>query len=203
MTRTRRPPSGAPAEPIRFPVEGLTDGTIRLRLMAEGDVDAVVEACQDAAIQRWTTVPSPYGSGDARAWLAQASHGIAAGTDLPTLICAAGDQRPLGSVGLHRIHPELGRAEAGYWVAAPERGRGLAARGLALLCAFAFDELALARVEMAVEPRNAASRRVAQRAGFTSEGLLRSYMPVGGARRDMLMYSLLRDDPRLQPVVAG
>jgi RimJ/RimL family protein N-acetyltransferase len=116
------------------------------------------------------------------------------GTDLATLIVDEADDTVLGSVGVHNIDPETGRCAAGYWVAAPARGRGVASRGLRLLCRFAFGELEVQRIELWIEPVNAASLRVAETAGFHREGLLRSFMPVGGERRDMLMYSLLRHD---------
>ena len=50
------------------------------------------------------------------------------------------------------------------------------------------------RIELWIEPSNVASLTVAERAGFTREGLLRSFMEIGGERRDMLMYSLLPGD---------
>ena len=67
-------------------------------------------------------------------------------------------------------------------------------RGLRLLCRYAFDELDVKRVELWIEPGNGASLRVAEAAGFRREGLLRSFMHIGGRRRDMLMYSLLPND---------
>jgi ribosomal-protein-alanine N-acetyltransferase len=103
----------------------------------------------------------------------------------------AEDGRFLGAVGLHNIDPESGRCSAGYWVAAPERRRGVAQRGLRLLCDYAFGALAVHRVELWIEPENVASLRVAEAVGFTREGLLRSFMSIAGERRDMLMYSLL------------
>ena len=45
-----------------------------------------------------------------------------------------------------------------------------------------------------MEPWNEASIRIAEQAGFRQEGLLRSWQEVGGERKDMLMYSLLRSD---------
>ena len=50
------------------------------------------------------------------------------------------------------------------------------------------------RVELWIEPENAGSLGVAEAAGFRREGLLRSFMPIGDVRRDMLMYSLLPVD---------
>jgi ribosomal-protein-alanine N-acetyltransferase len=179
---------------IEFPVEGLSDGVVRLRLMAEADIPAIVEAVRDPEIPRWTRVPDPYGEDDARQWQRMASTGLRAGTDLPTLVVDADDDRLLGAVGLHNLDPESGRCSAGYWVAAPERGRGVAGRALGLLCRYAFDALGAQRIELWIEPANAPSLRVAEAVGFHREGLLRSFMPIREARRDMLMYSLLPED---------
>lgn len=180
--------------PIEFPVEGIDDGVVRLRLVTDADVEAVIEAVADPEIPRWTRVPSPYGESDARHWLRASSTGLAAGTDLAALIVDAGDDRLLGAAALHAISPESGRCTAGYWLAAGARGRGIATRALSLLCHYGFEELGLARIELWIDPDNARSLAVAERAGFSREGLLRSFRQVGGVRRDMLMYSLLPDD---------
>jgi ribosomal-protein-alanine N-acetyltransferase len=177
--------------PIEFPIEGLSDGVIRLRLMADADVADVVAAVQDPEIPRYTTVPHPYGEEEARQWRRMASTGIEGGTDLPTLIVDAEGGGLLGAVGIHGVDPASGRCSAGYWVAARARGRGVASRGLRLLCRYAFDELDVQRVELWIDPDNSASLGVAEAVGFTREGLLRSFMPIQGVRRDMLMYSLL------------
>lgn len=179
---------------IEFPVEGLSDGVVRLRLMSDADVAAVTAACQDPEIARYTTVPSPYEERDARQWLSASEAGIASGTDLATLIVDARSGELLGSMGVHAIDPERGRCSAGYWVAAGARRRGVATRSLRLLSSYLFGELGLSRIELWVEPENWASCAVAENAGFHREGLLRSFMPVAGRRRDMLMYSLLAGD---------
>ena len=67
-------PPGLSPPPIEFPVEGLSDGVVRLRLMADADVPAVVEAVQDPEIPRCTTVPSPYGEDEARQWQRAVEH---------------------------------------------------------------------------------------------------------------------------------
>ena len=180
--------------PIEFPVVGLSDGVVTLRLMSDADIPAIVAAVQDPDIPRYTRVPEDYGSDQARQWQRMASTGLRTGSDLPTLVVDAGDGRLLGAVGLHNLDPESGRCSAGYWVAAEERRRGVARRGLRLLCRYAFDELDVKRVELWIEPGNGASLRVAEAAGFRREGLLRSFMHIGGRRRDMLMYSLLPND---------
>ena len=180
--------------PIAFPVEGLSGGVIRLRLIADADIPAIVAAVQDADIPRYTRVPEPYGESEARLWQRTAAAGLATGTDLATVVVDEADGALLGSAGLHNLDPESGRCSAGYWVAAEARGRGVAVRALRLISRYAFEQLGVERIEVWIEPENEPSRRVTEAAGFHREGLLRSFMEVGGERRDMLMYSLLPND---------
>ncbi len=182
--------------PIEFPVEGLSDGVVSLRLLTESDLPAVIEAVGDPLIPRYTTVPDPYGDREARQWQRSSSQGIATGTDLATVIIDADDGQLLGAVGLHGIDSAGGRCSAGYWLAAAARGKGLATRAVRLLCQYAFADLAVARIELWIEPENTASLAVAERVGFEREGLMRSFMPIRDVRRDMLMYSLLPNTVR-------
>lgn len=69
------------------------------------------------------------------------------------------------------------------------RGRGVASSALQLFVQWAFNELELVRMQALIEPWNEASIRVAERAGFRREGLLRRYFK----RRDVLMYAVLAD----------
>jgi RimJ/RimL family protein N-acetyltransferase len=182
--------------PIEFPVEGISDGVVRLRLPADADVPRIVEACRDPDVSRYTTVPNPYQPSHTVEWMQRGLAGIAAGTDVHTVIAEADGSDVLGTISLHEINRHSARCVAGYLIGPWARGRGIAARSLRLLCRFAFDDLRLERVEVTIEPENAASRATAESVGFVQEGLLRSYMTIAGARRDMLMYSLLPADLR-------
>ena len=63
-----------------------------------------------------------------------------------------------------------------------------------LVARWAFAELGLKRVGLMTDPRNKSSRRVAERAGFKKEGILRSWTDVNGERVDHVSYSLLPSD---------
>jgi RimJ/RimL family protein N-acetyltransferase len=89
---------------------------------------------------------------------------------------------------------EDGLAEISYWVFPPFRGRGFARRAIGLACEWAFAELRVERMEIYVEPDNAASRSAALRAGFTEEGVLRARGRFGEERRDLVLYSRLPSD---------
>jgi [ribosomal protein S5]-alanine N-acetyltransferase len=182
--------------PIEFPVEGITDGIVRLRLPADADVPRIVEACRDPLIARFTTVPADYQPHHTTEWMQRGLAGLAAGTDLHTVIAPADGSDVLGTISLHEINRNASRCVAGYFTSAWARGNGVASRALSLICGYAFDELRLARVEVTIEPENTASRATAESVGFREEGLLRSYLYIAGSRRDMLMYSLLPGDIR-------
>ena len=182
---------------IEFPVDGLTDGVIRLRLPADQDIPSIVRACQDRSIQRYTAVPEPYGADEARSHIARSAGGLAEGLSLNVATVDADSGEWLGNAGIRRHAIDGGRWNIGYLVAPWARGRGLAERSVRLLCRFAFDELGAERIEITAEPENGPSIRVAELAGFEREGLLRAYLLVKGVRRDAVMFALLRSDATL------
>ena len=179
---------------IPYPDPPLRDEEVRLRPWDDADVPALVEACQDREIARWTVVPWPYAERDALQYLTRVEPDRRAGRELGLAIAGARDGALLGSCGLARLHWEEAKAEIGYWVAVPARGRGVSTRATRLLARWALEELGLERLELLTNPENAASQRVARAVGFTREGLLRSYRPRKGEREDLVMFSLLRGD---------
>ena len=154
-----------------------------------------MSALADGEISRSTRVPHPYGTDDAIAWLMAQRAARTRGDTLSLAIVAAAEPgRALGSIGITLLHRDA-RAEIGYWVARHARSRGLATRALRLLTEHAFAAWRIARVELITLPGNAASQAVARRAGFTHEGVMRSYLATRGERFDQTMWSRLPDDP--------
>ena len=106
------------SEPIRFPAVGISDGEITLRLLAEADLPALIELCQDPEIPRRTRVPSPYGEAEAAEWFERQARGREAG-EILNLMIVDGEDRLLGSVGIVEVDWEEGRCE----LATCSRGR--------------------------------------------------------------------------------
>jgi RimJ/RimL family protein N-acetyltransferase len=100
----------------------------------------------------------------------------------------------VGSIGVHDLDGRSRKGEVGYWIAREHRGRGAATRALRLLARWALGELGLARLELLADVRNVASHRVAERAGFVREGVLRSAREIKGARCDMVLFARLPTD---------
>jgi len=180
--------------PIEFPVEGIDDGEIRLRLIAEADLAALIEAVQDPEVPRWTRIPSPYGEAEAREWLDHEAHLRDSGEGLATLIVDVETDELLGGIGLVHVNWEEARTEVGYWLARGARGRGAMTRAVRVFSRWVLDTLPIERLAILAAVENARSRAVAERAGFTFEGVLRSYIVFKDGRHDAAAYSLLRDD---------
>lgn len=96
----------------------------------------------------------------------------------------------IGGGTLHHLDAERSIVEIGYFVLPHARRRGVATTIARMLAEHAFS-LGIHRVVAYVNVGNVASERVAERAGFTREGIVRS-MPVPGDRRvDKTLFSLL------------
>jgi RimJ/RimL family protein N-acetyltransferase len=167
-------------------------GRVVLRPWRLEDAPAVAAACQDAEIARWLAfVPQPYTEEDAHFYIHDC---LAAGEDrTPFAITDAETDELVGATDMHINRMRTGHV--GYWAVADARGRGLTTAALEALSRWAFKELGLGRVELVTDPENIASQRVAEKAGFTREGVLRSILiNRDGSRRDGVMFSLLPDD---------
>ena len=79
-------------------------------------------------------------------------------------------------------------------MAAAARGRGLATAALRLLSEWALETLPIARMQLTTHLDNPASQRVAEKAGYTREAVLRSWTEQRDVRVDLVMYSLLPSD---------
>lgn len=165
---------------------------ILLRPWRQDDVPALVAACQDPQTVRYTSVPEGYTQDDAlKLVYRSAPLAYENRTAASFAVVDAADGSLLGMAGLVRWAPVPRRAEVGYWIASWARGRGVATAATRVLLDWAF-ELGVERVELLAEPENGGSLAVARRCGFTVEGILREYSEIRGARRDLVMHSLLR-----------
>jgi RimJ/RimL family protein N-acetyltransferase len=168
----------------------LTDGVVLLRAVRESDVQAIVEACRDPGIKRFTSsVPDPYSEDDALAWLRTHREDEVAGIEMNFAIADADDEEVLcGVTGLHAVDWKSRRGATGYWIAPWARRAGRASRATELVARWALEEVGLVRVELLADVENPASQRVAERAGFVREGVLRRHTVMGGASRDCVIF---------------
>jgi RimJ/RimL family protein N-acetyltransferase len=105
------------------------------------------------------------------------------------------DERPLGIASYLRITPEFGVIEIGHiWFGLPLQRTIAATEAIYLLVAHAFDDHRYRRVEWKCNALNAASRRAAERFGFSHEGVFRNHQVIKGRNRDTAWYAITDDD---------
>jgi RimJ/RimL family protein N-acetyltransferase len=178
--------------PIALP-SLLHDGRTGLRPWREGDVAAILAMSRDPDTIRFTNVPDPYDEDSARIWLALQPARLRAGDGAAFAVVEPPSQDALGAIGVRVLHGR-GIAEIGYHMAPEARGRGLATGALRLLSDWSFQTLPVERLQLTTHVENPASQRVAEKAGYTREAVLRSWADQRGERVDLIMYSLLRGE---------
>ncbi len=82
----------------------------------------------------------------------------------------------------------------GYWVDEEVSGNGYVPEGVVLLIRFAFESLRLHRLEAAIVPRNAPSRRVAEKLGLRDEGTAERFLQIQGRYEDHIRYAITLEE---------
>ncbi len=82
----------------------------------------------------------------------------------------------------------------GYSIDEKSTGKGFGTEAVQLVTKFAFERVALHRVEAYVSPRNEGSIIVLKRSSYTCEGLLRQLLYINGVWEDHYIYSMIEDD---------
>lgn len=163
---------------------------LRLRPFEPGDVDDALRAAADPEIRRWQTWADGYDRERATDFCTVQAH-IEPENKLTWAVDA--DDRLVGAVGLNRADWANGKVEVGYWIGPWARRRGYAREAVRAVAAYAFS-IGLHRVELLAAVGNTASRGVAERAGFSQEGILREAGRLDGRYIDMVLYAQLSGD---------
>ncbi|WP_405094542.1 GNAT family N-acetyltransferase [Micromonospora sp. NBC_01412] len=181
------------AQPTLFATVGA--GELRLRPIEERDLDAIAETCRDPHTIEWTTVPAPYERANAEGFKRDVAEAAWARGTGAYFTVADGDDRYLASIDLRICAADPVQGMVGFMTAPRARGRGYVPAATVALAAWGFTTLGLARIEWRALIGNTASRRAAEKAGFTMEGVARAALTVrGGARGDAWTGSLLPGD---------
>jgi RimJ/RimL family protein N-acetyltransferase len=166
---------------------------VRLVQFAERHLPAFERMLDDPDVKRFTRLPVPAPPGFLRTWLGRYEQGRRDGTSEAFAIVGEADEF-LGCAMAFGIEVDEAKAELGYMVAPSARGRGVATQALRLLTDWGFTERGLLRIELLISVENVASIRVAERAGYVKEGVLRSLYVKEGRREDHELWSCLPSD---------
>ena len=179
---------------VAQPSPHLTDGTFRLEPLSQRDVADALAMCDDDDTKRFTYLPSNADAQWIEGWLRRYEEGWAAGDRAGFSIRDAETGQYLGFAAIVRLDQEGRQGEIGYVVSPHARGRGAAKAAVDLLTAWGLDTLGLQRLELRIDTDNEPSSRVAERAGYRLDGVLRSLAFKEGRRTDTSVWSRLPTD---------
>ena len=155
----------------------------RLRNLESSDAEWITRACQDEEVQRWTKVPRPYTREHAESFIENKNGELSAWA-----IIDSRSQEPVGMIGIH--HVINGVASIGYWVAPWGRKSGAASTALRIIPTLARRIGKAHTLHATIAETNIASRRTAERAGFTLIGNSPDQCPDGSSSSKGLIYQM-------------
>ncbi|CAN5765221.1 GNAT family protein [soil metagenome] len=165
--------------------------------LASGHVPGLWEAFSGAGDRLWDYMS--YGPFASREDLSRLIEEWEGSID-PVFFAFVVQKRPVGWGSYLRAVPAMGTVEVGHLAFAPRLQRTTAAtEAMYLMARRAFDDLGYRRYEWKCDDLNEASRRAAERFGFTYEGTFRSHMVYKGRNRDTAWYAITDDEwPQLR-----
>jgi RimJ/RimL family protein N-acetyltransferase len=182
-------------EPILIDLpDQLSTERMQLRVPRAGDGPvvnaAVVESAAELSLWMPWANPTPKVE-DTEVWCRQAAAKFLAREQIHfSLYLKTALTTCIGGCGLHHVDWKIPMAEIGYWVRTPDCGKGYASEAVKAVAAFAFDVLKVARLQLRCDVKNRRSAAVAERSGFSLEGVMRSdARDHNGELRDTCLYA--------------
>jgi ribosomal-protein-serine acetyltransferase len=181
-----------------MPPERLTTTNLTLRRFGRRDVDALLEGVEISLPQlnEWLPWAHPeYGRGDAATFVRDTLEAWKAGRAYDYAIRRTeAPKRHLGNISIWPVSRMTGTGEIGYWVRSDESAKGVATEATGALVRVGFEELAFHRLTLRIAVGNRASERVAEKLGFTREGVLREELLIRGRWTDHTLFALLEHE---------
>jgi RimJ/RimL family protein N-acetyltransferase len=181
--------------PIVFdPAVNIVTERLRLRPFGLGDTDRIRSITQSGA--RFLPPGAPAKASGVKQWLSTGVHELQRSGQGVHLAMVGADERIVGAISLFRTAWGAGTTEVGYGVHPLYRGRGFAPEAVRGVAGWVFAATELRRIDLTANLDNLASLRVAQKAGFTWEGVLRAAVLEDDGPHDLVVFGLLRGDTR-------
>ncbi len=180
----------------------LPRNTVRIRRSEAGDAARLIEAIHAsiADLQIWMPWAHPgYSIEDSKMWLDLCREGWEKGTQYSFIAVDVATDEVLGDCSISQINRMHGFANLGYWVRSTATRQGLGSALARRVARFGVEEIRLNRLEILTALGNVASQRVAEKAGATREGVLRSRLVERDKVVDATIFSLTARDFGVEP----
>jgi ribosomal-protein-serine acetyltransferase len=179
--------------PLLIDVPGrLETARLVMRLPEAGDGALIYPAARESLpeLKPWMVwATDDYSEKDAEEWCRRAAARALLREQLAYLIFLRDGGSHLGNVSAFEFDWKVGKCEIGYWLSMPYCGHGYMAEAVGALVLM-LQSLSIQRIRICMDARNIKSRRVAERAGFELEGILRSdFLAVNGELGDRCVYA--------------
>jgi RimJ/RimL family protein N-acetyltransferase len=109
------------------------------------------------------------------------------------------DGKKIGYIAHYFVHEE--RMELGYALAPNERGKGYGSEAIKIMVDYLFMSKQIVRIQAEINPKNTASQRALEKAGFEKEGILRKSFFSRGEWIDTAVFSILREEGRVPKIL--
>ncbi|WP_442945872.1 GNAT family N-acetyltransferase [Nonomuraea sp. LPB2021202275-12-8] len=172
----------------------MATGRLVLRPFGTQDVDRIRSIV--ASKVRFLPPGAPGHVSGVKQWLAHGVHELQRSGQGVHLAMNDAEGRIVGAISLFKTSWGAGTTEVGYGVHPLYRGRGFATEAVCALAEWVFDTTELRRIDLTANLDNLPSLRVAHKAGFTWEGVLRAAVLEDDGPHDLVVFGLLRDDER-------
>jgi RimJ/RimL family protein N-acetyltransferase len=164
---------------------------LRVRPVAESDLAALMAVNGDDQVTRFLPYETWRSMDDAQAWYKRIAVMQEAASAIQLVAVDKGSGSAIATCLLFQFDQKSERAELGYVLGRAHWGKGLMSEALSAVLDHAFGPMRVRRLEAHIDPRNKASRGLAQRLGFTREGLLRERWVDKDEPTDIEVYGLL------------
>lgn len=172
----------------------LSNGVVKIRRYCADDIALLFEAARESVNElfAWLSWCHPnYTIEESQSFILSSETAWNQKTAFGFAVFDTNSNLFLGGVGLNSFNRKNNFANLGYWVRSGQTGRGVATSAAILAAEFGFEDLGLNRIEILTAIENAASQRVAEKAGAKKEGILRSRILLHDRPLDAIMYSLI------------
>ena len=182
-------------EPLLLDIPSeLTTARLRLRVPRPGDGATVTPLVRASLAELKPWMPwatDGYAERDGEVWSRRMAGRFLLRQEVPFLIYDG--ERHVGNVGLFDFRWDVPQCEVGYWLGTPFVGRGYMAEAVRAVVDLAFATVGVRRVVLQCNAANGRSRRTAERAGFSLEGVRRQCeRDPAGELADACLYAVVR-----------
>ncbi|HEY0042753.1 MAG TPA: GNAT family N-acetyltransferase [Flavisolibacter sp.] len=177
------------------PFPTLTTSRLLLRELTLTDAPAVQRLRSNPEVMKYINRPLTLTVEAAETWVGLIITALQNNDGITWCICLKeAPAEHIGTIGFWRIEKENCRAEIGYMLDPLLHGKGIISEALETVVRYGFSEMKLHSMEGQIDPRNIASGKVLEKAGFVREAYFRESYRLRDEFADTAVYSMLASD---------